>query len=201
MRPSSSAARTVAMRPSTPLSSGGHRNGDAAPARTMLQNDLRSRTSSRHRGPRRPLRSFVVHLGMSGVVAVDPCRGESASHRDLRVHTHRRAALPPERARRGLFAMSPARCAHHTAQKTRTRGVDDRQGIRRRRVRLAMVVTVRSCPSLCPSNCVTRRVRDGGCGRGGRHDLARCHEVDGVDGCGRTHNPSVAGSIPAGPTV
>jgi hypothetical protein len=99
------------------------------------------------------------------------------------------------------FAMSPARCAHHTAAKTRTRTKDDRQGIRRRRGRRAMVVAVRSCPSLCPSNGMARRVRDGRRGRGGRRDLARCHRVDGVDGCGRTTIPRSSVRSQPGPRI
>jgi hypothetical protein len=83
---------------------------------------------------------------------------------------------------------------------TQGMALDERHGIRRGGGRLAMVVAVWSCPSLCPSNRVARRVRGGRHGRGGRCELARCHCVDWVDGWGRTHNPSVAGSIPAGPT-
>ncbi len=113
--------------------------------------------------------------------------------------THFRAALPPERALRGLVRdvasgmLATPRRRRGRAAWTNDTGFGVGAAGSRWSLRCGLA-------SLCPSNRVTRCVRDGRCGRDGRHDLARCHKVDGVDGCGRTHNPSVAGSIPAGPT-
>lgn len=210
------------------------------------------------------LRSFVVRLGMSGVVAVEPCRGESASHRDLRVHTLplglasleraqrglvrdvARAVLATPRRRRGRAAWTndtgfgvgvdgsrwSFRCgaAHHVAHQTAWHDVFVMGGVEGMDVMTWRDVTgwtgstvgagliilrslVRSqpgprsdliratihgrgrvcCPSLCPSNGVARRVRDG---RGGSGTVTRCHCVDS---CGRgvrlSWDPRAAGRV------